>query len=233
MSEWWVHLEGDDSDLAYLSATLTSPDFAIQRKNGHFYLRSNHLDTLEDARKVKAAANVKLRSLNGLTRLRVHTIRPITVGNLERVDNEGRTHYIMLTEPGALALSRATALGGRDTARDPLPALLMLPETDTVVAHALWLYGIAEQPWKDLYPIYECIKSDLGGKKSLQEKGWVSGNQIERFTRTANHPEASGEGSRHGASPKEPLPNPMTEDEAWAFIRSLLSQWLEFKQSRP
>jgi len=49
MSEWWAHLEGDDSDLAYLSAVLTSSDFAIQKRNGHFYLRSVRLNKLEDA----------------------------------------------------------------------------------------------------------------------------------------------------------------------------------------
>jgi len=55
MSEWWAHLEGDDSDLAYLSTVVTAPDFAVQRKNGHFYLRSTQLDMLENARLVKGS----------------------------------------------------------------------------------------------------------------------------------------------------------------------------------
>jgi len=119
MSEWWAHLEGDDSDLAYLSTVVTAPDFAVQRKNGHFYLRSTQLDMLENARLVKEVASAMLRPLNGLIRLRVHISRPLTVGNLERVDDAGRTNHIILTDSGTLALSRVSALGWNNSTKDP------------------------------------------------------------------------------------------------------------------
>jgi hypothetical protein len=136
MSEWWVHLQGDNTDFAQLSAVLTSPDFAIQRRNGHYFLRSTHLNKLEDVRKVQEAANAMLQPLNGLTRLMVRTSKFLTVGNLERFDDEGKTHYTMLTGSGIYAIQGSVVgLGGDGTTKraqqqDPLPSLLALSQTD-------------------------------------------------------------------------------------------------------
>lgn len=132
MSEWWVHLEGDDADLAQLSVVLTSPDFVIQKKNGYYFLRSTHLKNLEDAREVQEAASAMLRPLNGLTRLMARTRRSLTVGNLERFDDEGNAYYTMQTGNGIYAIQGSVvALGGDDTTQRaqqqaPLPALLYL-----------------------------------------------------------------------------------------------------------
>ena len=113
-----------------------------------------------------------------------------------------------------------------------LPALLALSGTDEPIARALRLYEVAVQPWKDLYPIYEIIETGMGGEDALVSRGCSSRKQISRFTRTAGHPKVAGDEARHGVSTVDPPPNPMTTAEAWTFIGSLLSQWLEFKESQ-
>lgn len=75
-----------------------------------------------------------------------------------------------------------------------------------------------ETNWDDLYRIFELIRKEH--KATLE----VNSNKSTRnkFTQTANHPEAAGDFARHsvpsGAAPN----NPMTLDDAEAFIFCLL-----------
>jgi hypothetical protein len=92
------------------------------------------------------------------------------------------------------------------------------------------MFGMVVQPWKDFYPIYEIVRKDVGGEEKLVSKGWTSMTQIRRFRHTANSPEAV-EGSRHGVPTGTPPTNPMTPAEAMEFIRSLIIQWITYKQS--
>jgi hypothetical protein len=239
MTEWRVNLHGDELDLEELAVLLTSTDQHIRREEGRYFLIADRLNSLEDAHKVREAAEGMLQPLNGLTRLRLHTTTPLSIGNIQRIEDDGTKHYNMLLESGTLSTrGHAVVLkigeGGTSEPvqqKDPLYSWFCLAGTDETVGRLLSMYGKAVQPWRDLYPIFEIIEADVGGA-ALVSKGWTTKNQIQRFTRTANHSQAAGEGSRHGVSKTEPPPNPMTPAEGWVFIETLLSQWLEFKQSQ-
>ncbi len=128
------------------------------------------------------------------------------------------------------------AIGGTGTTQqaqqtEPLSAIVSLAQRDESVAKVLRIYHASQHPWKDLYPIYKIIKYDLGDQFDDLSRTWVSGHQLTRFKRTANHPEAAGDGARHGVNAEEPPGNPMTASEGREFIETLMNRWLEWKLS--
>lgn len=238
MSEWWINLQGDDFDLSQLATILTSSNFRIQRSEGGYYLTADSLNQLENAHEVWETANTALQSFNGMVRLMFPGSKPLSVGNIQRVETDGRTHYYLLTESGTYALQGSVVSlvqsGEGNVAesaqRNPMPEWVNLTQTDPTVARVLTMFGKVVQPWKDLYPIFEIIRKDVGGEETLVSLGWTSMTEIRRFRHTANSPEAV-EGSRHGTPTGARPTNPMTPAEAMEFVRSLMVQWITSKQS--
>jgi hypothetical protein len=60
-------------------------------------------------------------------------------------------------------------------------------------------------------------------------KDLVSRNQLERFSRSINHPEVFGKDARHIVSKVEPPPKPMNIHEARKFVHGLVEFYLEKK----
>lgn len=240
MSEWRVIVQGDDSDLSKLSASLTNFDLRLVKEEGSFHLISNRLNALTDASEVQKEATTILSSLNGLTKLFFRSTKPLSVGSLILIEKDGRKLFCLLTGVeaigfcGTLATLKIDKDGTTETAQPENPILSgsSLASSDKQVAQALNLYGKAAQPWKDLYPIFEIIKSDVDGKDVMVDHQWTTKATIDRFTRTANHEKAAGDGARHAASTTQPPANPMTSSEAGDFIESLMKHWISFKCSQ-
>jgi hypothetical protein len=238
MSEWWINLQGDDFDLSQLATILTSSNFRIQRSEGGYYLTADSLNQLENAHEVWETANTRLQSFNGMVRLMFPGSKPLSVGNIQRIEADGRTHHYLLTESGAYALQGSvvavvqTGEGGvtQPAQRNPMPEWVNLTQADPTVARVLAMFGKVVQPWKDLYPIFEIIRKDVGGEEKLVSMRGISMPDIKRFRHTANSAEAV-EGTRHGVPTGTPPKYPMTPAEAMEFIRSLTVQWITSKQS--
>jgi len=234
MREWWVNLQGDDFDLAQLSALLKDPIRRVRQEEGRYFLTADRLNNLENADEVRAAAKAITASFNGLVRLQFNSRTRISVGNMEeRIENGETKNLYVMPESTSLwmregAVGVVITEGGTDKTapqqENPFATWLSLAETDQKIAQVLEMYGNASpsEPWKDLYPIFEIIRADVGGEDGLVSKGWINITQISRFRHTANHPEAAGEGARHGVSTYDPPKNPMTIAEAGVFIKSLL-----------
>ncbi|WP_144036095.1 hypothetical protein [Sporosarcina koreensis] len=80
--------------------------------------------------------------------------------------------------------------------------------------------------WVNLYRVFEIVDRD----QRIVDEGWLSSTKRTNFTRTANHPNASGDLSRHGTPKSEkevPPVNPMKLEEAEVLIRSLVEKWFE------
>jgi hypothetical protein len=77
---------------------------------------------------------------------------------------------------------------------------------------------------KTIGDVADLIEADIGELTAL-----VSDKQLTRFRRSINHPDIFGEDARHIVSAQLPPPNPMTLDEARAFIRDLAQRWFERK----
>ena len=98
------------------------------------------------------------------------------------------------------------------------------------VATALRLLGTQGFARVNLYRILEIICEDVDGIENIQKKGWASGNQLTRFIRTIDHAETSRDEARHGHSKEQPVPNPMSSSELASLLKSILSDWLSWKE---
>jgi hypothetical protein len=74
-----------------------------------------------------------------------------------------------------------------------------------------------------IYHIYELIRADQGSAL----KNLTSSTQLDRLTRSVNHPEVHGHAARHIVSKSDPPSNPMRIIEARSFIRELAYRWFE------
>jgi hypothetical protein len=95
-------------------------------------------------------------------------------------------------------------------------------EADPDAQEVVDIWGSKPHDWVNLYKVFEIVQQRV----DIKENGWASDNEITRFARTANHPEAAGEGARHGRSNKEPPPKPMSLAEADALVERIVIAWL-------
>lgn len=98
---------------------------------------------------------------------------------------------------------------------------LELAERDPDVAEALATFD-RPHDWVNLYRVLEIIER----RAVLVGSGWASGNEVGRFRRTANHPQAAGLDARHARSNAEPPARPMTPEEGVELVRRIVVGWL-------
>jgi hypothetical protein len=63
-------------------------------------------------------------------------------------------------------------------------------------------------------------------RADVKANGWASDEELNRFTRTANHPEAAGEGARHGRTNTDPPSKPTSLAAADALVGRIVIEWL-------
>jgi hypothetical protein len=83
--------------------------------------------------------------------------------------------------------------------------------------------------WVGLYRIHEVVEHDVGGREALIKLGRVSKQQLKRFTHSSNSVAAAGDQARHGKEITQPPKNPMSLEEAKAFVMGLLTAWFNSK----
>lgn len=114
---------------------------------------------------------------------------------------------------------------------NPVRKWLPLAIKDENVKKVLLLLNRSPSSWSNLYNIFESIEFDVG-KGFITSEGWASKNSIRLFKRTANTSTRLDLDKRHPATNKEPPPEPMTIDEAKAFIKSIIHRWLQNKLNK-
>jgi hypothetical protein len=102
---------------------------------------------------------------------------------------------------------------------------LRLAQSDETVSRALRVFAQGSVRWSDLYHAFEIVQASVGGR--MYDEGWITREQANLFSWTANSPDAVGEQARHGHQRSAPPPNPMVEDEAGEVVRNLVRQWLD------
>jgi len=119
-------------------------------------------------------------------------------------------------------------LRGKDLGARNFPAWAALAARDEAVARALRSFAAPVTSFS-LWNVYEVIREDAGGKAGLVSKALATDDETERF-RSVHYPSALGEKARHAVEPDRPAPrDPMSLDEAQAFVTRLLKQWLDSK----
>ncbi len=81
-------------------------------------------------------------------------------------------------------------------------------------------------PSVNLYKAWEVICDAAGGLHQVVRNGWTDDDERRRFTGTAQSRDELGDAARHASEKYKAPKNPMTLDEARAFVRSVIEAWV-------
>jgi len=244
-ARWRVRLKGEAPDLEDLVELITSPAIRVVKDGGDFFLESATFERLDGTIEVLEEAQRLLPRLNGAGKLKRRGFRDVDVdGHLVEFragGGEARELAVGgITPRGRVVHAVARPATVETRARVPAPTILVdgqpmspkpgtletnrwleLAERDPDVAEALAAFN-RPHDWVNLYRVLEIIE----GRADIVGAGWASANEVDRFSRTANHPRAAGPNARHARSSVEPPPRPMTPEEGVELIRRMLRGWL-------
>jgi len=231
---WQVRLVGEMSDLSGLATQFDMPGARVIEQEGSYYLESQDFAPGLAAADVRSLAEKKLAIMNGAMRLRMKQYGTVTLGGEMRQGGNinlcvGTGHIMVRGGAASLVISGVDnpAIKGNSQ----LQEWLILADRHDAVAMALRLVGGYTRTWSDLYRLYEVVNGDVGGIDKVTGKGWATNSKIELFKRTANHPNAAGDGARHGHSTESPPRNPMLINDAEMLVFGIVEQWLAAKGS--
>ena len=233
--EWRVQLSGDESDLEELSKSLNSDSTRIFKDKGSYVLCSSAFHGMMEAQVIKDKAENILSYINGCSRLIEDFQQPIIISGIQSLSENGRRNQYIFPESVAIEvrMGRPTvSVNGKveeSYTYEELSNYIPLAIQDQNVALVLYYLSTESNEIATLYKIYEIIDDDVGGERSIQNNGWTSRNQLERFRRTANSPDAIKDNARHGVQKYSPPKNPMSLDEARYLILHLVRCWLDSK----
>lgn len=235
MSEWLVPLEGHKFDLEELPRWFTSPDLEVIEEEGNYYLKSNEFNSFSESSEVRERAEELLQDINGAAKIYSSEYRPINIGSLIKIDENGiRHHYKEVKETinvrgkGYVEVTKADTSEGGQESREiiPVESWVAKAKQDRIIKKVLRFWSTEKISWFNLYNILEAIEEDIDCE--VHEKGWASNNEVNRFTHTANCYSVLGLESRHGRD-FEPPSKPIDLSDAISLIRKITNNWLREK----
>ena len=136
-------------------------------------------------------------------------------------------------ELGEVTVTVTDADGNVITRPAPPPSTVTIAQiaaTDSSVAKAMRLLAAPDhKSWVGMYRIHEVIEADVGSENALKKRGWGSAQDLKRFKHSANSVTIAGDSARHGKEVEQPPKNPMSVDEAAAYLNYVLQSWLSSK----
>lgn len=223
MPKWEVELIGDKDDLQAIFEDLREREtrpYAVTNDGQTYRLVSTKFDTLTDIADVQRIASEQIRIIDGAARFCLNRVQPLTTGLVSVVHDSGdRENY------GAISLAinyrvAASDNGGGLTDVQFRRALAMA-ERDESSKRILQLFA-GNPSLADLYSVYEIIREQVGGANQIVDKHWAKKGDLNRFTMTANNPDAGGDGARHAIKGKRPIKiTPVSVEEADQLVRTL------------
>lgn len=240
---WEVAVEGDPIYLEWLARHFTAPPRVVARSvdADEFVLRLDSFESCSEAADVLALAERQLLVMSGLLRLERRGRHPLRAGAVVRRHSSGRRDiYVSITESvEARCEVGDVVMSIRDAAGNPLPATVPatraarvaeLAAADSSVEKVIRLLAASEaQTWVGLYRIYEVVESDVDGQAALERMHWGPAKDQDRFKHSANSVTAAGDQARHGKEKTHPPKDPMSLEEAGAYVENLIRRWLESK----
>lgn len=234
MPEWSVRLKGHEFDLEELSDHFRSPERNVKKdEDGHYYLRSSDFDSLADDQAVRERALELVELMNRAAKFHAGDgYQPVELDVVTRVDKSGkRMHHITSSVQigGRSRVSaKPTVIREGDSADTPsIPSetesMATLAERDARVAEALGYF--ARGDWMNLYKAWEVVGDAAGGAHTIIANGWATRGTQSRFTGTAQSKDELGDEARHASERYKAPENPMTLDEARAFVKSVMEAW--------
>jgi hypothetical protein len=229
--------KGHQFDLEELSEHFTSDNLNVKRdEDGYYYLRSSDFGQMSDSSAVEERGRELVEYINGAAKLLIGSgYRSVEFDTAARIEDDGKRYHTVGMSLTISGRSRVTAKptviradGTVDAAPHPpdnAEALVNLARRDKRVADALRFYEGGD--WINLYKAWEVVCDAVGNEHTLLKKGWVAKKTKDRFTHTAQSRVVLGDEARHASTKKYPAPkNPMTLEEARAFMKSVIQAWV-------
>lgn len=225
MTRWLIELVGEQLDTEEYPRWFPDGDVFAVEVDGKHYLTGSAFDTFEDGGPVRAAAVDALKGMSATISLLWPSLIPPVVGSVLREHPGGRRDVWVFPE-GCHIRSKcgaAIATGGVPSAPSKTQAqeLLHAGQTSPHLREALDVWADKYRSWGRLHRVLEEIERHLG--KPVNQAGFCSANERERFTRSANCSEVAGIDARHASGKYEPPPQPMILSEAEEFVRKMLN----------
>jgi hypothetical protein len=238
---WRAGLVGESPDLERMANTLGEGNPRVRvGADGGYVLESSTFDALEDAAGVKAEAERRLELMNGA--MRAFDSKAGLVRLTGRFWDSDTPHLVSVpitAHAGATATLTAVAVAtvdGHPIDPPPPPARgwVALAESNRNVAGVLRLTASGDLDWVGLYKVLEIVCGDVSGtitlteagKRMIIKRGWMTENQLDALTASANNEKVSGDAARH-ARTKGGIPSKiMTLDEGRYFVHRLVYSWL-------
>jgi hypothetical protein len=126
---------------------------------------------------------------------------------IQNKDNTSLDHF-----PALIPLARdIVALAAKDQAVKFVLDAIVLPRT-----------------WASLYLVYDAISTNVGGAHALKKKNWVTEDELNDLTNSANNSREIKEGARHGNNPKQ-VRALISLVQAYSITNCLALAWLHEK----
>jgi hypothetical protein len=230
--------DGSDSSKTLVVATkpngrptfdVNDPDqlnrFRIERYDVAAELTCDELildDTKGDLRDLRPVADELITRLNGLARTFDPLFAPVRLVHLSYAKENGG---------GAMAAGNWTP--NRDSTflsasahRDLVTKALRLADTNPAVNFVLEAMTLPAT-WASLYLVYDAISMNVGGKPELKKLNWLTEDQLNDLTNSANNSRSIREGARHGNRVDSTRPL-IALDVAHILTCQLVVQWLDW-----
>lgn len=235
VTSWIIPLVGHQFDLEDLPYWLDGHDVLVALRDDTFVLVIPASVIGEDYKSVRKYAEEQLQLINGIGRLFSSSFQPLSLsGKIFGLDADGTTTQTIIAlgtaeyqeKPGTMR-----AILGGNIQSDPRTGTAMpLIKAATISRQAKDALIIVSRPiltWSELYLLFELVQSDIGGK--MFEIGWISKDDAELFTHTANSYNSLRTNGRHGKDRGVPPHKPMELYTAEKLIRNLVLNWLQHK----
>ena len=238
---WQVQMQGQASDLEHLARHFTSGPFRvlIDERDGCFLCESDLFVACKTPEDVLKRANDELCILSGV----LHAVRdspgPLRAGAVYRHNVAGGRNVFDFIQETACVRSELCEVA--EMVRDADGSVITSPgsrtvtiaqlaRTDIAVAKAMRLLASPDhRSWVGLYRIYEVIEDDVKSECALKRRGWGTEQDRNRFKHSANSVAVAGDFARHGKELGQLPKQPMSLEDADAYLKSLLQSWLSSK----
>lgn len=233
MAKWYLELEGEAADLEELPYWFPDGQITGIREGDIFLLTSASLENLAEIDAVRREGDALLEEVSSIIRLLWTAFRPPVIRRYIEEDDAGKrkSHYVLKTVSAEFRIkSRAVILKNGKREQTAAQSMRVIIEQCPNLSEALLIWADPRQSWPKLYRILEELESQLG--RHVDQFDFCSSTERTRFTRSANSAHVSGRDARHAHGRAPPPANPMTWDEAKAFIQSLLYTCFKYEAAK-
>jgi hypothetical protein len=102
-----------------------------------------------------------------------------------------------------------------------------LGSDNTAISFVMEALNVLPTTWASMHLMYEAIRENVGGHKSLEQFGFVTSQELSDFTFAANTSRKLSEGIRHATRHNAPRPPHISLSETRQIIIRLATAWLE------